>query len=141
MSYPFIFNNSYFKTTDLPPQSQPEQANSGEEAAPGNGVSSDKVVTVPISNVPEQSGALTESGNVPLATNNSGSKTDGLELKSKEYMSVNIDKLPQKNTFYNTLEQYHKGFKKLSVDEKRKVFAQYLQNVAPEQREAVARKR
>src|SRR5574344_1781339 len=140
MSYPFIFNNSYFKTTDLP-QSQQEQANSGKEAAPGN-VSSDKVVTGPINGASssDAAGNLTESGNVPLATNNSGSKTDGLELKSKEYMSVNIDKLPQKNTFYNTLEQYHKGFKKLSVDEKRKVFAQYLQNVAPEQREAVARK-
>jgi hypothetical protein len=99
--------------------------------------------TNPILGQQVETKAQLENGNVPMTANADASKTQaglGVEGADKKYIKVDVNKLPKKNTFYNTLEQYHPGFKKLSADKKKEVFVDYLRQIDPSQRNEVIQK-
>lgn len=91
----------------------------------------------------ETTQTLDKNGNVKLASVPAKAKVKtGLEVEGakKEYVKVDVANLPKKNVFYNTLEQYHPGFKKASAEEKKEVFVEYLKHVDPSQRKEVISK-
>src|SRR5574344_2101958 len=97
-AFDFVFFNSYMKDGKY-------DLSGLEKYVVPTKVSKSKV-TVPVGKTTPDvtTERLTHEGNVPLVTQNSSGNADEIAI-NKKYLKVDLNKLPQKNTFYNTLEQ------------------------------------